>query len=75
MSCASGYRLLSMYIMDNWSLITLHLYFSSNYILVNVRSLSLRLRLITLTTTLIIPDITKTSSTNCLLTAFVFIFS
>ena len=33
---------------------------------VNVISLSLRLRLITLTSTLIIPDITKTSSNNCL---------
>ena len=31
-----------------------------------VISLSLRLRLITLTSTLIIPDITKTSSNNCL---------
>ena len=33
----------------------------------SVISLSLRLRLITLTSTLIIPDITKTSSNNCLL--------
>ena len=32
-----------------------------------VISLSLRLRLITLTSTLIIPDITKTSSNNCLM--------
>ena len=34
---------------------------------VSVMSLSLRLRLITLSSTLIIPDITKTSSSNCLL--------
>ena len=34
---------------------------------VSVISLSLRLWLITLTSTLIIPDITKTSSNNCLL--------
>ena len=34
---------------------------------VSVISLSLRPRLITLTSTLIIPDITKTSSNNCLL--------
>ena len=34
---------------------------------VSVISLCLRLRLITLTSTLIIPDITKTSSNNCLL--------
>ena len=33
---------------------------------VSVISLNLRLRLITLTSTLIIPDITKTSSNNCL---------
>ena len=33
---------------------------------VSVISLSLRLWLITLTSTLIIPDITKTSSNNCL---------
>ena len=33
---------------------------------VSVISLSLRLQLITLTSTLIIPDITKTSSNNCL---------
>ena len=33
---------------------------------VSVISLSLRLRLITLTSTLIIPDIIKTSSNNCL---------
>ena len=32
---------------------------------VNVINLSLRLRLIALTTTLIIPDITKTESYNC----------
>ena len=35
-------------------------------VLVSVISLSLRLRLITLTSTLIIPDITKTSSNNCI---------
>ena len=35
---------------------------------VRVISLSLQLRLITLTSTLIILDITKTSSNNCLLT-------
>ena len=34
-------------------------------LLVSVISLSLRLRLITLTSTLIIPDITKTESNNC----------
>ena len=34
---------------------------------VSVISLSLGLRLITLTSTLIIPDITKTSSNNCLM--------
>ena len=34
---------------------------------VSVISLSRRLRLITLTSTLIIPDITKTESNNCLL--------
>ena len=33
---------------------------------ISVISLGLRLRLITLTSTLIIPDITKTSSNNCL---------
>ena len=33
----------------------------------SVISLSLQLRLITLTSTLIIPDITKTESNNCLL--------
>ena len=37
---------------------------------VSVISLSLQLRLITLTSTLIIPDITKTSSNNCLLLMF-----
>ena len=35
----------------------------------SVISLGLRLRLITLTTTLIIPDITKNSSNNCLLSS------
>ena len=39
----------------------------SEIIKVSVISLSLRLRLITLTSTLIIPDITKISSNNCLL--------
>ena len=34
-------------------------------VLVSVISLSLQLRLITLTSTLIIPDITKTESNNC----------
>ena len=34
-------------------------------VLVGVISLSLRLQLITLTSTLIIPDITKTLSNNC----------
>ena len=34
---------------------------------VSIISLSLRLRLITLTSTLIIPDITKISSNNCLI--------
>ena len=38
---------------------------------VSVISLSLQLRLITLTSTLIIPDITKTSSNNCLLSSFI----
>ena len=38
-------------------------------VLVSVISLSLRLQLVTLTSTLIIPDITKTSSNNCLLFA------
>ena len=41
----------------------------NNQSLESVISLSLRLRLITLTSTLIIPDITKTSSNNCLLFA------
>ena len=40
---------------------------------VSVISLSLRLRLITLTSTLIIPDITKTSSNNCLKTTWYYI--
>ena len=40
---------------------------------VSVISLSLRLRQITLTSTLIIPDITKTSSNNCLLAASFFL--
>ena len=40
---------------------------------VSVISLSLQLRLITLTSTLIIPDITKTSSNNCLKTTWYYI--
>ena len=43
-------------------------------VLVSVISLSLRPRLITLTSTLNIPDITKTSSNNCLL-SYLFHFS
>ena len=40
----------------------------SRIIKVSVRVISLRLRLMTLTSTLIILDITKTSSNNCLVT-------